>query len=1416
MSDQRPLGSLDEPATSVPKTWRGRLRRFFLRHLPLSVGALLLLITLIAVGVYFVASTSAFENVVRERLIASTENLTGGRTEIASFHWRLLHLEAEADGMVIHGLEDSGEAPYARIERLRVRISIFGILSPHVLLRDLEVTEPAIHIIAYPDGSTNQPRPRKQNSSTSASTLFDLQADHIVVKQGLLHYDNRAASFDYKDRYAPLDFEAQNISISMHYSAPSYGSNESYRVDASLADLDLSRTVPRSRPLPVHGALQLTADLERSRFVLRKLEITSRARGIPDRNIEITGVLDDFNDPHWKATAAGDFDMRLLDSTTGYSDAPEGLARLNLTAAGGTDAFQIDGSVHVDDGSYIGVGIFARGVTLDGQVHANNQQLQITQIVAKLRQGGQIEGSVELSPWLPVSKSRRMPAVGTENTRVERNVLVREPKVRIPVNGKVTANLEGPTLDTILDIVSVPQFRRLGLDARVTGPAVATWTNGDGNKVAVTAGLDLSPSAQSPSGEAPTSGRIDGTYTQSNGAVDLRKLELHLPASNLEAHGQLGAYPVASKSFLTVDFETRNLGEFDQTLRDLGLERSGRKGTAALPVALSGKAEFLGTWAGSLVKPHLAGDLKANQLSIEMPATQNNSSQTHFIHLDSVGATGSYSPSQISIERAQLLHGNSKIAISGTLDASQSTAKFDRNSLLRAHADVANVDFADVWPFITAVSDEKSHVTGSISGRLVANGPLHSPDGSFSMEMAECDLYGEHASDLRLQGSMADDVLKIASASFNAEGGEISGAGMYNLNTKAVTGQGHGTGIDIARVGWVRTRELDAAGILSFNLSGSGSADDPQIEAHATINPLVFAGQRFGIVDLTAHTASHTLHYNVGTRLDAAEFVLRGQTTMNDDYTTHAEVDFSRFNIGALLSMAHVENVSGQSALAGTITLDGPIAHPQQMRGEVSLQQLAFNIAGVSLQSDGGGHATLNHSVIHLDPLHITGADTDIRAQGDLSLQGARQLNATARGTVNLKLVETLDRDLTASGETTFQVEAHGPLQQPNLEGRVDIENGSIALDNFPNGLSQLHGSMEFTQNRLEVRSLTAISGGGQLSVGGFLAYQHGVYADLSVTGKQVRLRYPQGITSLADANFQLQGLQSNLLLSGDVLITRFSASPDLDLAALAAQASSAVQTIAPPDAASNHVRLDVRVSSSPQLSFQNAFAQLAGDVDLHLRGTVASPSLLGTVTVTQGSAMIAGTRYDLQRGNIAFTNPVRIEPNIDFSATARVEDYDISLDLHGSPQKLSVAYRSDPPLPEADVVALLALGHTANQQRLYTQQQEQAISNPSTDALLGGALNATVSNRVQKLFGAGSVKVDPNYLGAFGNSTSRVTVAEQLGRSVTLTYATDVNTTSQQLLQAEIAINRHVSLVVARDESGVFSMVVKATRRFR
>jgi translocation and assembly module TamB len=1418
------------------RSMRSRLRRFFLRHLPLAVAFTAVFLVVLAVGLYWVASSSAFENAVRRRLIVSIEDLTGGRTEIASFHWHLLHFEAEADGVVIHGLEDPGDAPYAKIDHLRVVFSLRNLFSPSIRLRSLEIDRPSLHFIVYPNGSTNQPHPLRPRTSSKPDidTLFEMHAGRIAVEQGSLDYDCRNASFDYQNRNAPLDFSANDASLVMHYVPATFRTPASYRIEVGVTDLNLARTVPRN-PLPVHGTLQATLDLEHAHVFLRSLEITAERRGGPSHSLEVTGDLEDFTHPHWHAHVQGDLDMRLLDTITGYGDAPEGLARLDLVAAGQQNAsqqaaFQIDGGIHIDDGSYIGEGVTATGVTLDTRVHADQKQLLVNGIVVRLRQGGQLEGTVALEPWLSTDASAHPQETvqATEESRANRNTLVRTPDWIIPVNGKVTANFKDVALDTVLDMVSPAPYRRLGLDARLNGPVVAVWTHGDGNTVSVDAQFGLSPSKQTPAGEVPATGAIDATYAQHNGSVALRKLVLHLPQSDLEAHGLLGAYPITSPSALTVDFHSHQLGEFDAALRSLGYKRNGKTGTAALPVSLAGQADFLGTWSGSLARPHLAGALEATQLGVELPAGSSGTQQ--FLRFDSVSASGTASPSQIAIQHAQLLHGTTRIALSGTLDASPGAAPgrepaFDANAVLHAHFDAANLEVADVQPLVSAAGGPNLPLTGAFNARIQADGPLHAPTASGSLQMERGALYGEPIAGLRVQGALAGQVLTLASVTLNGAGGNLSASGSYGFNTErpqpSNSQPGHfqvdarAENIDIARLGFLRSRNLDATGKLAFSVTGSGTLSDPRLESHATLTALTFDGQQFGTLQAIAHSAGSTIEYNATTQLEQAGLTLHGQTSLHGDYPTHAELEFSRFNLGTLLRMAHMGAFNGESALAGTVSVDGPLAHPEQLRGEAQLRQLAFTISGVQLQGDGGLHATLADGRIHLDPLHVTGENTDLHVQGVLSLEGAQQLDLAASGAINLKLAETLDPDLTASGSTTFQVEAHGPLLHPNLQGRVDFQDGALSLEDLPNGLSQLHGALEFNQNRLEVKSLTAMSGGGLLTVGGYLAYQHGIYADLSVTGKQVHIRYPEGVSSLADATFHLQGQQNNLFLSGDVLITRFSVSPDLDLAALAAQANASVQTVAPPDAPSNHVRLDVHIVSSPQLSFQNAFAKLAGDVDLRLRGTLASPSLLGRVSVTEGSALIAGTRYDLERGDITFTNPVRIEPIIDLSATAHVEDYDISLGLHGSPQKLSVSYRSDPPLPEADVVSLLALGHTASQQRLYTQQQEQALANP-TDALLGGALNASVSSRVQKLFGASSVKVDPNYLGAFGNSTSRITVQEQFGRSVTLTYATDVNTTSQQLLQAEVAINRHVSIVVARDESGVFSMVIKATRRFR
>ena len=124
-------------------------------------------------------NTASFADYVRGKLVDVLTTATGGRVEVASFSWRPLQLAVEVDGLTIHGLEAPGEVPYAHVDKLAVRAKIIDCFKAQVGLRSLEVDHPVFHLIVYPDGSTNQPVPKKKTESNKpvTDTIFDLAGE---------------------------------------------------------------------------------------------------------------------------------------------------------------------------------------------------------------------------------------------------------------------------------------------------------------------------------------------------------------------------------------------------------------------------------------------------------------------------------------------------------------------------------------------------------------------------------------------------------------------------------------------------------------------------------------------------------------------------------------------------------------------------------------------------------------------------------------------------------------------------------------------------------------------------------------------------------------------------------------------------------------------------------------------------------------------------------------------------------------------------------------------------------------------------------------------------------------------------------------------------------------------------------------
>jgi len=264
---------------------------------------------------------------------------------------------------------------------------------------------------------------------------------------------------------------------------------------------------------------------------------------------------------------------------------------------------------------------------------------------------------------------------------------------------------------------------------------------------------------------------------------------------------------------------------------------------------------------------------------------------------------------------------------------------------------------------------------------------MHEPNGSGTIELSNGAVYGEPLKHLTLIGTLASNVVNISSANLAIGAGTVTATGNYNLDDKTIKGEARGAAIDLGRIAWLHQRNFDVAGQLTASVSGSGNIDKPLFDAQATLSDLALGGQKVG--NLSSWPTPSKARSTIKSPRDCKAPILavQGHTTLSGDYPTHAQASFSQFNIGAILELAHLESIKGESSLAGTITVDGPLSDTSKLRGEAILQQLAVTVAGVHLESPGGAHVTLANSRIHLDPLHVTGESTDLRAQGQLNLR---------------------------------------------------------------------------------------------------------------------------------------------------------------------------------------------------------------------------------------------------------------------------------------------------------------------------------------------------------------------------------------------------------------------------------------------
>jgi translocation and assembly module TamB len=446
----------------------------------------------------------------------------------------------------------------------------------------------------------------------------------------------------------------------------------------------------------------------------------------------------------------------------------------------------------------------------------------------------------------------------------------------------------------------------------------------------------------------------------------------------------------------------------------------------------------------------------------------------------------------------------------------------------------------------------------------------------------------------------------------------------------------------------------------------------------------------------------------------------------------------------------------------------------------------------------------------------MKGTDTNAELTGSVQFTGRRTLSMKLNGSVDLRLLNGYIPDFNVAGHADMNASVEGTLDRPRIIGRVKLNSVSARSLDFPTGLSNLNGDLVFDANRLFFENLTGEAGGGVLSLSGSVNYSDKpLRYDVTAKTDRLRIRYPEGMSWLAGGSLRLSGTPDGGYLTGKILIQRVTLNQGLESAsALVSSSSSSGST----SSFLRNLQFDVEATSTPDSRMEWPGAHLEADANLRVRGTAEHPILLGHIHVISGELYFHDSKYNVNRGDLNFANPFRVDPTINVEATTTIQQYEITLNFSGQASKMSLSYRSDPPLPANDIVTLLALGQTSSESVVRSGGITQS-GNTGASALLSEAISSQVGGRVERLFGITRFRVDPGLtgVGANGsgqNAAARVTVEQQVTPNLTVTYVSNVSSTQQQVIQVEYNVTRTISVVALRDQNGTFGIDVVFKKR--
>ncbi len=506
-----------------------------------------------------------------------------------------------------------------------------------------------------------------------------------------------------------------------------------------------------------------------------------------------------------------------------------------------------------------------------------------------------------------------------------------------------------------------------------------------------------------------------------------------------------------------------------------------------------------------------------------------------------------------------------------------------------------------------------------------------------------------------------------------------------------------------------------------------------QVEAHYTPNelqvPIIFLGSDKLSLEAILHAKDETIEISkiavtqgqaqYATAYAAFPFIWSNLGTVRRIFPPNGKVLISLQSEN--LDLARLfENLGAKPPAVGqlSIKLDarGPL---EELKAQLDLQMQSLRAKALEKLEP----ATFNLSArLQNNELRVDGKVEQARIQA-VQLQGylpfdvskiiaARKfdeqtpIEASVRmppSSINFakQFVPTL-RDL--DGSLAVDVKVGGTIARPIVSGSTDATINLARLDNatIP-ALTNFRAQLNFRDNALSFDRFGGELAGGPFTVAGRITFPKLTEPtlDLRLKANSVLVARNDTVTARVDADVKVEGPLQAATVSGQVLTTNSRFLKNIDIIPIGLPGRPAPRppesrpVLSFPDPPLRDWKFDLTIKSKDPFLIRGNLATGAAIIDMKLDGTGLRPGLQGQVRLSNFEATLPFSRLTIEYGFLYFDPDDPLNPRIELHGTSLLRDYTIHVFVYGTALAPEAVFSSEPPLPQEEIISLLATGVT-------------------------------------------------------------------------------------------------------------------------